>query len=60
VPAGLSELDRLEAEARYANERFRLYKARAFGPRATSSFQLRELKRRASLAEARLRRARGL
>src|SRR5215211_4482515 len=54
-----AELSRLENEARYARDRFRLYRAMAHGPRATSTFRLRELQRRASSAEARLRRARG-
>lgn len=49
-------LRELEAEARYARERYRLYKARAYGSRITSRGRLRELERKARLAEARLER----
>lgn len=45
----------LEAEARYARERYQLYKAKAYGPRATSPTRLRELERAWRLAESRLR-----
>jgi hypothetical protein len=45
----------LEAEARYARERYQLYKAKAYGPRATSPTRLRELERTWRLAESRLR-----
>jgi hypothetical protein len=53
--AGLVEL---EAEERYARERYQLYKARAYGSRLTSAGRLRELERRAKLAKRRLDRAR--
>ena len=49
----------LAAEARYARERYQLYRARAYGPRATSSGRLRELERAWKLAESRLNRSRG-
>jgi hypothetical protein len=52
------ELARLEAEARYARERYQLYRAKAYGPSATSPTRLRELDRDRGRAEARLRRAR--
>ena len=48
----------LEAEARYARERYQLYRAKAYGPRATSEARLRELQRTSEGAEARLKRAR--
>ena len=51
-------LAELEAEARYARERYELYRARAYGPRLTSAVRLRELERRSKLAESRLDRAR--
>jgi hypothetical protein len=47
----------LEAEARYARERYRLYRARAYGPRSTSAGRLRELERTSTLADSRLDRA---
>lgn len=48
----------LEAEARYARERYELYRAKTYGPRPTSLARLRELQRIHEGAEARLRRAR--
>jgi hypothetical protein len=48
-------LDDLTAKARYARERYQLYKARAYGPRPTSPERLRELQRVCEQAEARLR-----
>ena len=47
-----------EVEARYARERYQLYKAKAYGPRPTSPARLRELERACQLAQDRLRRAR--
>ena len=35
----------LEAEARYARERYQLYRAKAYGPQLTSAGRLRELER---------------
>ena len=53
--AGLIEL---EAEERYARERYQLYKAKAYGSRLTSAGRLRELERMSMLAKKRLDRAR--
>lgn len=51
-------LTELEAEARHASERYRLYRARAYGPGLTSAGRLRELQRESEFAERRLQRAR--
>jgi hypothetical protein len=51
-------IEALEAEARYARERYQLYQAKTYGPRPTSMSRLRELQRIAEGAEARLARAR--
>jgi hypothetical protein len=48
----------LEAEARYARERYQLYRAKAYGPRLTSAGRLRELERTSKLADRLLDRAR--
>jgi hypothetical protein len=51
-------LNELEAEARHAGERYRLYRAKAYGrPHLTSAGRLRELERESKLAESRLQRA---
>ena len=50
-------LDDLRAQARYARERFQLYKAKAYGPRPTSPARLRELLRAHEQADARMRAA---
>jgi hypothetical protein len=50
-------LEELTAEAKYAADRYRLYRAKVHGPRLTSPGRLRELERARNLAEARLRRA---
>ncbi len=50
-------LDDLRAQARYARQRYDLYKARAYGQRATSPARMRELERACEQAEARLRAA---
>jgi predicted nucleic acid-binding Zn-ribbon protein len=47
----------LRAEARYARERYDLYRAKVYGPRATSMTRLRELERVYQAAEARLQHA---
>lgn len=47
----------LEAKARHARERYRLYRAKAYGPRLTSAGHLRELERTSKLADSRLDRA---
>jgi hypothetical protein len=53
-----ARLVELEAEARYARDRYQLYRAKAYGPRMTSPARLRELERTSKLAEVRLDRAR--
>jgi hypothetical protein len=58
VTPGSPSLETLEAEARYARERYQLYRARAYGPRPTSMARMRELQRIHEGAEARLERAR--
>ena len=47
----------LEAEARYARERYQLYRAKAYGSRSTSAGRLGELERQSKLATSRLVRA---
>ena len=51
-------LEELTAEAKYAADRYRIYRAKVHGPRLTSPGRLRELERARNLAEAMLRRAR--
>lgn len=51
-------LDELEAVALYARERFRLYRAQAYGPRLTNPQRLRDLELRSKFAESRLLNAR--
>lgn len=51
-------LVKLEAEERYARERYQLYKAKAYGSRFTSAARLRGLERNSELAKRRLDRAR--
>jgi len=46
------------AEARYARQRYDLYRARMYGSRPSSLTRLRELERLCEHAEARLRHAR--
>jgi hypothetical protein len=48
-------LQELEAMARYARQRYDLYKARAYGPHLTSPTRMRELERECTRAEATLR-----
>ena len=50
-------LDDLRAHAQHARQRYQLYKAKVYGPRATSLARLRELERAYEQAEARLRAA---
>lgn len=52
-----ARLAELEAEARFASDRYRLYRARVVGSSPTSPGRLRELERSCRRAEARLRRA---
>lgn len=51
------QLESLRLEARYWRDKHDLYRAKAYGPRATSPARLSELARAARDAEARLRRA---
>ena len=53
-----AQLARLQADARYARERYQLYKARTYGPRQSDPTRLAELERVCLRAETRLRRAR--
>jgi hypothetical protein len=50
-------VEELRIEARYHRERRDIYRAKAYGPRATSPSRLREVERTCVFAEARLRRA---
>ena len=50
-------IDDLRVQARYWREKHDLYRAKAYGARATSQARLRELERTALAAEARLRHA---
>ena len=52
-----THLDDLRAQARYARQRYDLYKARAYGQRPTSLARMRELQRACEQTEARLRAA---
>jgi hypothetical protein len=52
------DVTRLEADARYARERLKLYTARVHGPRPTDRSRLRDLESVCRRAETRLRRAR--
>ena len=47
-------LEDLRAKARFARERYQLYKAKAYGPRPTSPVRLRELQQADERASARL------
>lgn len=49
-----NRLAELRAEARYARERYDLYRAKAYGQRPTSVQRLRELERASEAAQARL------
>jgi hypothetical protein len=48
-------IEDLRTQARYARERYQLYKARALGQRPTSPQRLQELERACEQAETRLR-----
>jgi len=57
MPPAPDEHDRTEELrelARYARQRLDLYRARSYGPRATSATRLRELERECDQAQARL------
>ena len=47
-------LDELRLNARYARQRYQLYKAKSLGPRPTSESRLRELQTSCEQADARL------
>jgi hypothetical protein len=51
-------LEELEANARHATERYRLYRARVNGPQPTPTGRLRELQRESERAERALAQAR--
>jgi hypothetical protein len=51
-------VDELRAQARYARQKYDLYKARTYGPRLTSPTRMRELERECERAEASFRFAR--
>ncbi len=53
----IRDLEGLRAEAQYARERYQLYKAKAYGQRATSPARMRELQQACEQAEARIRAA---
>lgn len=50
--AAAQRLNELEVQARFARQRYDLYKARAYGDRPTSPARLRELERECARAEA--------
>jgi len=58
VSPGRASVEALEVEARYARERYDLYRAKTYGPRPTSMARLLALQRMSEGADARLRRAR--
>lgn len=53
--ADTDELAALRADARYAREKFHLYRAKSYGLHATRPERLRELERRANETQERLR-----
>jgi hypothetical protein len=55
--SGSDRIEELRAEARYARERYDLYRAKMYGLRPTTITRLRELERIWHGANARLRRA---
>jgi len=50
-------LEELTAEAKYARDRYRLYRAKVHSPQLTSPGRLRGLERASNMAESMLRRA---
>jgi len=54
---GSPRIEALRVEARYARERYDLYRAKMYGLRPTTITRLRELERMHEGADARLRRA---
>jgi hypothetical protein len=57
-PQTRHRLEELEVGERLARERYGLYRAKVYGPRATSIGRLRELEHAWKLAQSRLQRAR--
>jgi len=53
-PDEYDRTEELRDLARYARQRHDLYRARSYGPRATSASRLRELERESDQAQARL------
>ena len=54
---GSRRLEELTAEAKYARDRYRLYRAKVHSPRPTSPGRLRKLERASNMADGMLRRA---
>jgi hypothetical protein len=54
-----NQLEQLRAEATYRRERLALYRAKTYGPHATSPMRLTELEREYEFAASRLKRATG-
>ena len=52
-----AHLEQLRAEAAYRRQRLDLYRAKAYGPRPTSTARMTELEREYELAASRLKRA---
>lgn len=50
-----ARLDELRTQARFARQRYELYRAKSYGPRLTSPARLRELERESQRAEAALK-----
>jgi len=57
-PSSDQRLEELEADARHASDRYRLYRAKVNGPSPTSTGRLRELERESERALRSLARAR--
>jgi hypothetical protein len=55
VPVSAARLDELRSQARYARQRYDLYKAKAYGPHLTSPARLDQLQRECARAEDSLR-----
>ena len=60
APISSRRLEDLEAEARYARDRYRLYRAKVHAPQMTSPGRLRGLERASNMAQAMLRRAKSV
>ena len=57
-PPPVAGLQELEAEARYARQRYDLYRAKAYSGRPTTPSRMRDLQRACESAETRLAAAR--